>query len=693
MHLDRFRKSALARPAALLALAAFAPLAVYAVFNAYLALDRRQAALTQQSIEGVQAIVENVDRQIATSLEDAETLAEAPALDQASGAAADLGVFKEVARRTRERHRDWLMVILLSPDGRWVYSTDPTADAPNRRVEEMGSFQQVLRTGRPVVGDVVKGAHGRWGIPLRAPVLRDGKVVYVVTVVINPMSVRETLSSLRTPGPWVTFVVNAQGHVVARLPDDAGRSMGVDVTPQTRVARQKGSGGGSYPGRGRDGVDNQTFYWVSPKSNWSAHAAIPRSVWEAPLRQMLAALVVSFLVCLLLGAFLVVLWWRDYESRRRQSAAVELATRIDALGRLTGGVAHDFNNLLTVISGNTEILGRRVKGQAQADRPLAAIRLATDRAAQLTRQLLVFARGGAAEQERVDLSRKVVDLLGPLSQLAGAGVAIETDLEAGAPPVSVDPLQLEAALLNLAANARDAMDGAGTLHFKLRRAGALVALSVRDEGPGFDPGVLPRVFDPFFTTKPVGQGTGLGLSQVYGLVKGSGGRVEAANAPGGGAIVTLYFPAAEGGAAVELAEAEAPSSVPLHRRRQSRPGADPAGRRQRGGADHGRRLSARMRPGGGRGDRRARRPGSLGREPDGGPDHRHRHAGRDGRHGPGRDGQAIVAAPAVLLVSGFSERAAEAQARGFAVISKPYSLPDLERRLRLLAESRAVAEA
>ena len=259
----------------------------------------------------------------------------------------------------------------------------------------------------------------------------------------------------------------------------------------------------------------------------------------------------------------MVLWFRDFEARRSQGAAVEQATRIDALGRLTGGVAHDFNNLLTVIQGNTEILSRRLQGAAanpaQAERPLAAIRAATDRAAKLTRQLLVFARGGPAEPMSVDLGRKVIDLSGAISQLVGSGVAVETDLEP-VPPVGVDPLQLEAALLNLAANARDAMGGAGLMRIRLRHEPSGVVLSIRDHGPGFDPSVLSRVFDPFFTTKPVGQGTGLGLSQVYGLVKGAGGEVRAGNAPGGGGVVTLTFPPAQ--APAETAPAEPPGPVP-----------------------------------------------------------------------------------------------------------------------------------
>jgi signal transduction histidine kinase len=694
LYFDRLRKTALARPAVLLVLAVFAPLAIYAVFNAYVALDRRDAQLTAQSIAGVQAIVENVDRQIATGIEDAQTLAEAPALDQAMGGPANLKLFEEVARRTSERHRDWLTVLLLSPDGHWLFSTNDAENPANRRVEDLPSFNEAVRTGRPVVGDMVRGSGGRWGIPLRAPVLRGGRVVYVVTVVINPTSVRDTLSSLRMPGPWVTFVVDAQGHVVARLPDDGGRALGAAVTAQTRAAREKGGSGG-YRGQtlvGRDPsrwVSNQTFYWVSPTSHWSAHAAIPQSVWEEPLRQILATMAVGFLVCLMLAALLAVLWLRDNEGRRRQSAAVELATRIDALGRLTGGVAHDFNNLLTVISGNAEILGRRVKGQPQAERPLLAIRMAADRAAQLTRQLLVFARGGAAESARVDLGRKVLDLLGAMSQLVGAGVAIETDLEPDLPPVNVDPLQLEAALLNLAANARDAMAGSGVLHLKLRREGARIVLSARDEGPGFEAGALSRVFDPFFTTKPVGQGTGLGLSQVYGLVKGAGGSVEAANAAGGGAVVTLYFPAVEGEAepplsSIEIVSSSAPAAIGaailLVDDNEAVRATAAAYLRECGlavveAADAASALELLA-------------------------THRVEALVTDIVMPGEMDGMGLAEAAKasrphlpVLLVSGFSERAAEAQARGFSVTGKPYSLPDLERRLRVLIEAAAPAQA
>jgi signal transduction histidine kinase len=688
LHFDRLRKSALARPAALLALCVLAPLATYAAFNAYIALDRRQAALTEQSIAGVQALAENIDRQIATGLEDADTLAGAPALDPVNGRPTNLTVFEEVARRMAERHPDWLTVILLTPDGRRVFSTRGGDDGVQRRIEDAPSFQQAVSTGRPVVGDIVRGKLGRWGIPLRAPVVRGGKVVYVVTVLVDPKAVRQTLSSLRMPGPWVTFVVDAEGHIVARLPDDGRSTLGTQISAQGQAARQRGGGGG-YRGRLLTGEESQTFYWMSPRSHWSAHAAISRTAWQAPLRQLVATLLGGFVICLLLAAVLVVLWLRDYEQRRRQGAAVELATRIDALGRLTGGVAHDFNNLLTVIQGNTDILGRRVRGQAQAERPIAAIRAATERAAKLTRQLLVFARGGPAEPTAVDLTRKVLDLLGALSQLVGSGVVIETDCEPGLPPVSVDPLQLEAALLNLAANARDAMDGSGMLYVRLRRSGDWITLSVRDEGPGFEAAILPRVFDPFFTTKPVGQGTGLGLSQVYGLIKGAGGRVEAANAPGGGAIVTLSFPPAEMPAPAPRADTRAASPPTA--------GAGAASVLLVDDNDDVRATTAAYLRDGGLAVLEAGDAAGALRLLE---SHAVKAVVSDIVMPGEMDGMGLADAiramrPGlpVLLVSGFSERAVEAHARGFPVISKPYGLPDLERRLRPLVEPQVAAEA
>jgi hypothetical protein len=207
-----------ARPAVLLSLAAFAPLAIYAAFNGYLALDRRQVTLSEQSIGAAQTLAENIDRQIAAGIDDAQTLAGAPALDPTPDGPANLEVFKEVAHRYRERHSDWLKVLLLTPDGRWLYSTQPEDDLASRTVEDPASLKQAVATGQPVAGDMVKGKGGRWGIPLRAPVVRNGKVVSVVTVVLNPASLEPAVAGMRLPAPWLAVAVNAQGRIVSRVP-------------------------------------------------------------------------------------------------------------------------------------------------------------------------------------------------------------------------------------------------------------------------------------------------------------------------------------------------------------------------------------------------------------------------------------------------------------------------------------------
>jgi len=680
VQLNGLGKWRLARPVALLALAAILPLAAYAAFNGYISLRGRQAAIDTQAVASARSLSETVDREIDSGLDEAQTLAAAPALDPASG---HLAVFEEVARRTRARHPEWLSILLLDAQGRWLFNTESNE---HRVTTDMISLLEVVRTGRPSVGDITRGGpKAEWGVAMRAPVIRGGKVVYVMTVVTRPLALQRLISNLRTPPSWIVAVVSGHGHVAARSRDE-DRFLGRTLSPEANAARARG-GGGAYRGRTFDGNETETAYWVSPTSHWSVHVAVPRSIYEAPVWQMALILLAGFTVCLLLALALVVLWIRDSEARRGHAAAVEQAMRIDALGRLTGGVAHDFNNLLTVIQGNAEILGRRVKDMPQAERSLLAIRTATDRAAKLTRQLLVFARGGPAGPVAVDLGRKVGELLAAMAQLVGAGVVIDTSVEPGLPPISVDPLQLEAALLNLAANARDAMDGAGRMQITLRREGPWVALVMVDQGAGFDPGVLSRVFDPFFTTKPVGQGTGLGLSQVYGLMKGAGGQVTASNAPSGGGMVTLLFP---------------PSTLPADPVEEPLEPFAPTGAGLEGvllvdDNDAVRATTAAY----------LRECGlSVIEAPDAARalellETARVEAVMSDIIMPGElDGiglaQAIQArwpSLPVLLVSGYSERAAEAQARGFPVLNKPYSLPDVERRLRTLVDRSPAADS
>uniref|UniRef100_B0T738 histidine kinase n=1 Tax=Caulobacter sp. (strain K31) TaxID=366602 RepID=B0T738_CAUSK len=236
----------------------------------------------------------------------------------------------------------------------------------------------------------------------------------------------------------------------------------------------------------------------------------------------------------------------DNTERRDLEEALVQARKMEAVGQLTGGVAHDFNNLLTVILGNIELIQRRSGDEHPLARHVAAVRQAAERGGALTRQLLAFSRRQRLDPATVDIIDLVREFTPLLRQAVGEAVTI--DLEIGATPVwvHVDAAQLESALLNLAVNARDAMDAGGVLSISARveasAGAALAVISVRDTGPGMSEEIASRVFEPFFTTKEVGKGSGLGLSQVYGFVRQSGGEITLRSAPGQGATFEIRLP-------------------------------------------------------------------------------------------------------------------------------------------------------
>lgn len=241
----------------------------------------------------------------------------------------------------------------------------------------------------------------------------------------------------------------------------------------------------------------------------------------------------------------------ESEHRMRAEEALRHAQKLEALGQLTGGVAHDFNNLMSVVSNNAHLLARRLPQLAPSGE-LAAIRRAIEGGTRLTRQLLAFSRRQALRPEVLRLQEAIPGMLDLLSTTTGKAVSVTVDIAADTPPVEVDAAELENALINLAANARDAMSGAGNLKIVARPAGPAevtdddtpyVVLAVSDTGEGIAKEHLGRVFEPFFTTKPVGSGTGLGLSQVYGFCAQAGGRADIASEPGRGTTVSLFLPA------------------------------------------------------------------------------------------------------------------------------------------------------
>lgn len=268
------------------------------------------------------------------------------------------------------------------------------------------------------------------------------------------------------------------------------------------------------------------------------------------------------------------------QSRTAELMAMEERLRqgqkMESLGQLTGGIAHDFNNMLTAVSMGLELLEMRVE-QGRVDgleRYLEMARSGADRAAALTQRLLAFSRRQTLAPSSVRVAALVSGMLDILARSIGPSISIETRFEHLEDAVLVDAPQLENALLNLCINARDAMPGGGTIIISSSTealagtrserlglpAGDYVRLSVRDTGTGMDASVLEKVFEPFFTTKPIGQGTGLGLSMIYGFTRQSGGQVDVESAPGAGTTMHLYLPKSDPAQAVDVA---LPTAMPL----------------------------------------------------------------------------------------------------------------------------------
>ena len=262
---------------------------------------------------------------------------------------------------------------------------------------------------------------------------------------------------------------------------------------------------------------------------------------------------------------------------RRAEDALRQAQKMEAVGQLTGGIAHDFNNLLTGITGALELLQRRVgEGRyGEIGRFASVATTSANRAAALTQRLLAFARRQPLDPKPVAANRLVADMEDLLRRTLGPGIALEMVLSGGLWGTLCDPNQLESALLNLAINARDAMPEGGRLTVETANAhlddayaraqgfevrpGQYVSISVTDTGVGMDPAVASRIFEPFFTTKPIGQGTGLGLSMLYGFVKQSDGHVRVYSELGHGTTMRLYLPR-HAGAAVLDGETSAPAT-------------------------------------------------------------------------------------------------------------------------------------
>ena len=340
-------------------------------------------------------------------------------------------------------------------------------------------------------------------------------------------------------------VVRTDGRLLARWPGAV--APGAAVRPEDPLL-QRIAAGASYGQHETlspfDGVTRMVAFRRLGQYPLYVAAAFDRSqvvaAWAA--RVALIALFVVPLACAL--AWMA---WIALKRTREELDAVqrlEEAQKFEALGQLAGGVAHDFNNLLMIVASNLHLLRRHMP--PDAERLLGSVERAVGTGTRLTRQLLALSGRQALAPERLLLQERLPALLSFVRAALPGSVELESRVAPDTAAIYVDPAELELALINLALNARDAMEGGGRLAVSARNAGDQVLIEVADTGSGIDPAIVQRVLEPFFTTKPAGKGTGLGLTQVQALCRSAGGKVEIASSPGSGTRVRLYFAQAAG---------------------------------------------------------------------------------------------------------------------------------------------------
>jgi signal transduction histidine kinase/ActR/RegA family two-component response regulator len=371
----------------------------------------------------------------------------------------------------------------------------------------------------------------------------DGRLTSVLSASMAPSYFVDFYSDLADESPSLRVaLLHVDGSVLAVWPPDAAAAATAPPAPERIVSQRRV---GSYPVQVRSSIDRSAALapWyrelmVLAGFGFPIALTLMYVAWVGLQRTQRALLAQQRL-------------HDETAHRQRIEETLRQAQKIEALGRLSGGVAHDFNNLLMVVGNNLYLL-RRLQPALAASTHLAAIERAVAAGTKLTRQLLSFSRRQPLRPERVLLQTHLDSIAELVAPAVGATVVVQTEIEPDTAPVQVDVQELELAVLNLAINARDAMPQGGRLRIGVANAragepagfeGRFVVISVHDSGQGVVPELAQRVFEPFFTTKDVGHGTGLGLSQVHGFCARAGGTATFDSRSGEGTTVRMFLPA------------------------------------------------------------------------------------------------------------------------------------------------------
>ncbi len=533
-----------------LLLAASLVAAILVIAALWFAASRRDLRGVAEAAAQARAdqIIAAADRHLAADIGALRLLGTSPAL-----AAQDWQRLRAEAAAARSATPGWQNLVLRDAGGGVLFDLAGAASARVSRPSGAPAVAAVV-AGAPSIGGISNNGAYCPCLALVQPINVGGRA-YTLRLDIAPQGF-EPLVMNGNPGA-IEAIVDRAGRFIARDRNYAMR-LGKPATQYVRAAIRAGDRG-VYRGITLEGLENYSAFATSPLSGWSAHSALPSAAFDRLTRVSDVATLIAVAIALLLAGLIVALVLRNIAAERRMRARAAQSQRLEALGLMTGGVAHDFNNLLTVITTSAATLRRPDLPPERRDRLLDAINATAERAARLTAQLLAYAARKPLKPQRFAANKRIAGILEMLQTLAGSRIGLQlAGLEAPC-EIEVDPSQFETALVNLVVNARDAIASGGSadgrITVSLRGSTVVgsgestreaVTISVADTGPGMTPDVLARIFEPFYTTKSDGRGTGLGLSQVYGFVRQSGGAVRVDTTPGNGSVFHLDLPLAPG---------------------------------------------------------------------------------------------------------------------------------------------------
>ena len=441
---------------------------------------------------------------VRSNVEAVKMVAQSPTLD---GAEPDIARFTTLARRILANQRDWRAVALAQADGRLLFSTLPPAERPSVLGGlDAAALRRLRATGQPQVGAITTAPSGERFMTVLAPVGPAGKVRLVVSALIPVTRIEGLLRVEPLASGWTASIVTRAGVAVI-VPADGRNAVSIDPRPVEMWMPVAGT-------------------------KWSVRITAPAQAFLAPVRHAALLLLSAATLCILLLMLLARMLALELRQERNREASELQRQRMEALGRLTGGVAHDFNNLLTPIMISLDLIGHR-NVDVGLVRHLDAAIAGVERARMLVSRLLSFSRQQQLSPEAVELRALIDGLMDLIEKSLTPAIKVAVEVEPGLCAAEADRGQLELAILNLVINARDAMPSGGRLEITARPVadsdkprsgpGDFVAITISDTGMGMDGSTIANAVEPFFTTKPVGKGTGLGLSMVDGFASQSGG--------------------------------------------------------------------------------------------------------------------------------------------------------------------------